>query len=108
MIAVEPDRIRWRIVTDAGSIETVAVSLAKAKRNARFRLIMNDREYSRPMPRDFTAMKAIEILRCEKIGEVARARFFCGDTSASRKRLQPALRSREALPPVVGSEIFTP
>ena len=98
MIAVEPDRIRWRIVTDVGSIETVAVSLAKAKSNARFRLIMNDREYSRPMPRDFTAMKAIEILRCEKIGEVARARFFCGDTSASRKRLQTASRSREALP----------
>lgn len=61
-------KTRWRVVTDCGTIETVAASVGKAKRNARYRLVMRDRAYDRPGPRELAWMRDIEILRCEEIG----------------------------------------
>lgn len=52
----------WTVVTDCGTRRTLAVSRAKAIRNVRYRLVMDDRSYSNPMPRDFAEMRDIEIL----------------------------------------------
>lgn len=73
-------KTRWRIETSMGTVETAATSARKAKRNARFRLIMSDREYKRPRPSDLAAMRDIEIVRCVQIGNGAR-RFFCGGST---------------------------
>jgi len=61
-------KTRWRVVTDCGTIETVAASVGKAKQNAKYRLAMRDRAYGRPGPSDFARMRDIEVIRCEEIG----------------------------------------
>ena len=55
----------WTVVTDCGTRRTLAVSRAKAIRNVRYRLVMDDRSYSNPMPRDFAEMRDIEILESQ-------------------------------------------
>ena len=59
---------RWRVVTDCGTIETTAASKYRAKCNAKYRLVMGRRMYSRPTPGDLAEMRDIGILRCERIG----------------------------------------
>lgn len=60
---------RWRVVTDSGTIETAAASKYRAKRNAKYRLVMGRRPYLyRPTPGDLAEMRDIEVLRCERIG----------------------------------------
>ena len=48
--------------TDCGTRRTCAVSRAKAIRNVKYRLVMDDRSYDRPRPRDFAEMRDIEVL----------------------------------------------
>lgn len=59
---------RWRVVTDRGTIETVAASVARAHRNAKYRIAMQDRPYRQPRPEDLKFMRDIEVLRSERIG----------------------------------------
>lgn len=63
------DRImHWYIVkTDCGSRKTLAVSMKKAVRNVRYRLVMDSRSYSRPTPKDFAQMRDIEIISVERL-----------------------------------------
>ena len=57
----------WYVITtDCGTRKTLAVSVKKAIRNVRYRLVMDQRGYSRPKPRDFAQMREIEILSAEK------------------------------------------
>ena len=56
----------WTVVTDCGTRRTLAVSRAKAIRNVKYRLVMDDRSYSRPRPRDFAEMRDIEILEVRR------------------------------------------
>lgn len=58
----------WRVVTDCGTIETTAASKYRAKRNAKYRVVIEHRAYSRPDPSDLAEMRDIEVLRCERIG----------------------------------------
>lgn len=58
----------WRVVTDCRTIETTAASKYRAKRNAKYRVVMEHRTYSRPDPSDLAEMRDIEVLRCERIG----------------------------------------
>ena len=54
---------RWWIVrTDCGSIRTRAVSEGKAKRNAKYRLVMGDGCHDRPTPGQLAEMRDIEVL----------------------------------------------
>lgn len=54
---------RWFTVrTDCGSIRTRAVSEGKARRNAKYRIVMGDGCHDRPTPRDLAEMRDIEVL----------------------------------------------
>ena len=55
---------RWwyEVSTDAGTHRTLAASVRKAERNARWRLVMDRRSYSRPTPRDFEEMREMKII----------------------------------------------
>lgn len=65
----EQGMARWRVVTDSGTIETTAASKYRAKRNAKYRLVMGQKPYLyRPTPGDLAEMRDIEVLRCERIG----------------------------------------
>ena len=58
----------WYIVrTDCGTRKTLAVSMKKAERNVRYRLVMDDRSYDRPRAQDFAQMRDIEILSVERL-----------------------------------------
>ena len=58
----------WYIVrTDCGTRKTLAVSMKKAERNVRYRLVMDDRSYDRPTPQDFAQMRDIEIISIERL-----------------------------------------
>ena len=76
MIRGQTEKMWWRVVTDTGTIETMAVSAAKAKGNARFRLIMGGRAYKQPQPCDYAAMRDIEVFKCERLGSVGARGFF--------------------------------
>ena len=76
MIVEHTEKMLGRVVTDMGTIETVAVSAAKAKGNARFRLVMSDRAYRQPQPCDYAAMRDIEVMKCERLGPVGARGFF--------------------------------
>ncbi len=52
----------WTVVTDCGTRSTRAVSRAKAVRNVRYRLVMDDRAYDKPRPDDFAEMRDIEVI----------------------------------------------
>ena len=52
----------WTVVTDCGTRRTLAVSRAKAARNVKYRLVMDDRSYARPRPRDFAEMRDIQVI----------------------------------------------
>ena len=52
----------WTVRTDCGTRRTLAVSRAKAARNAKYRLVMDDRSYDRPTPRDFAEMRDIQVI----------------------------------------------
>ena len=52
----------WTVRTDCGTRRTLAVSRAKAIRNVKYRLVMDDRGYDRPRPRDFAEMRDIEVV----------------------------------------------
>lgn len=53
----------WTVVTDCGTRRTLAVSRGKAIRNVKYRLVMDDRSYDRPRPRDFAEMSDIEVIK---------------------------------------------
>ena len=57
------DKVWWTVVTDCGTRRTLAVSRAKAARNVKYRLVMDDRSYDRPTPRDFAEMRDIEVIK---------------------------------------------
>ena len=59
---MEREKVWWTVKTDCGTRRTFAVSKAKAVRNVRFRLVMDDRAYDRPTPRDFAEMRDIEVI----------------------------------------------
>ena len=59
---MEREQMWWTVETDCGTRRTLAVSRAKAIRNVRYRLVMDDRSYDRPMPRDFAEMRDIEVI----------------------------------------------
>ena len=52
--------------TDCGTRRTLAVSRAKAIRNVRYRLVMDDRSYDRPRPRDLAEMRDIEVIEVRR------------------------------------------
>ena len=56
------DKWWWTVVTDCGTRRTLAVSRAKAARNVKYRLVMDDRSYDRPTPRDFAEMRDIQVI----------------------------------------------
>ena len=59
---MEREKTWWTVKTDCGTRRTLAVSRAKAARNVKYRLVMDDRAYDRPTPRDFAEMRDIEII----------------------------------------------
>lgn len=59
-------KIWWTVKTDCGTRRTLAVSARKAERNVRYRLVMDDRSYDRPRPRDFAEMRDIQVLEVVK------------------------------------------
>lgn len=60
------EKVWWTVKTDCGTRRTLAVSARKAARNVRYRLVMDDRSYDRPRPRDFAEMRDIEVLEVVK------------------------------------------
>lgn len=60
------EKVWWTVKTDCGTRRTLAVSARKAERNVRYRLVMDDRSYDRPRPRDFAEMRDIEVLEVVK------------------------------------------
>ena len=63
---MEREKCWWTVVTDCGTRRTLAVSRAKAIRNAKYRLVMDDRSYDRPRPRDFAEMRDIEVIEATR------------------------------------------
>ena len=59
-------KVRWRVVTDMGTIETMAATVNRAVRNARYRIAMSDRAYPRPKPEDRALMRDIEVIKVER------------------------------------------
>ena len=59
---MERDKVWWTVVTDCGTRRSLAVSRAKAARNVKYRLVMDDRSYDRPTPRDFAEMRDIQVI----------------------------------------------
>ena len=55
------EKVWWTVKTDCGTRRTLAVSARKAERNVRYRLVMDDRSYDRPRPRDFAEMRDIQV-----------------------------------------------
>ena len=76
MVDSKSQKMRWMVVTDVGTVETVAVSAEKAKGNARYRLVMGDRAYTRPLPKDYAEMRDIEVMRCSRLGQEGARGFF--------------------------------
>lgn len=60
------EKVWWTVRTDCGTRRTLAVSARKAERNVRYRLVMDDRSYDRPRPRDFAEMRDIKVLEVVK------------------------------------------
>ena len=60
------EKVWWTVKTDCGTRRTLAVSARKAERNVRYRLLMDDRSYDRPRPRDFAEMRDIEVMEVVK------------------------------------------
>lgn len=60
------EKVWWTVKTDCGTRRTLAVSARKAARNVRYRIVMDDRSYDRPRPRDFAEMRDIEVLEVVK------------------------------------------
>ena len=56
----------WTVVTDCGTRRTLAVSMAKAIRNVKYRLVMDDRSYNRPTPSDLAEMRDIEVIEVRR------------------------------------------
>ena len=64
---MERDKYWYIVRTDCGTRKTLAVSMKKAERNVRYRLVMDSRSYSRPTPKDFAQMRDIEIISVERL-----------------------------------------
>ena len=73
---MEREKSWWTVVTDCGTRRTLAVSRAKAIRNVRYRLVMDDRSYNRPRPRDFAEMRDIEVIKVTRDEEAGQSRLF--------------------------------
>ena len=58
---MKSEKMWWTVWTDCGVRRTLAVSRAKAIRNVRYRLVMDDRAYERPGPGDLAEMRDIEV-----------------------------------------------
>lgn len=71
---MEREKSWWTVVTDCGARRTLAVSRAKAIRNVRYRLVMDDRSYNRPRPRDFAEMRDIEVIKVKRDEESGQSR----------------------------------
>lgn len=63
---MEREKCWWTVRTDCGTRRTLAVSRAKAIRNVRYRLVMDDRRYDRPRPRDLAEMRDIEVIEVRR------------------------------------------
>ena len=68
---MEREKCWWTVVTDCGTRRTLAVSRGKAIRNVKYRLVMDDRSYDRPRPRDFAEMRDIEVIEVMRDEELA-------------------------------------
>ena len=71
---MEREKVWWTVVTDCGTRRTLAVSRGKAIRNVKYRLVMDDRSYDRPRPRDFVEMRDIEVIKVTRDKEAGQAR----------------------------------
>lgn len=58
----DPEKRWWTVRTDCGTIRTRAVSEGKARGNAKYRLVMEDRSYGQPTPQDLAEMRDIVVL----------------------------------------------
>lgn len=67
---MEREKCWWTVVTDCGTRRTLAVSRGKAIRNVKYRLVMDDRSYDRPRPRDFAEMRDIEVIEVTRDEEL--------------------------------------
>lgn len=63
---MEREKCWWTVRTDCGTRRTLAVSRAKAIRNVRYRLVMDDRSYNRPRPSDLAEMRDIEVIEVRR------------------------------------------
>ena len=63
---MEREKRWWTVKTDCGTRRTLAVSQAKAERNVRYRLVMDDRSYNRPTPSDLAEMRDIEVIEVRR------------------------------------------
>ena len=63
---MERDKCWWTVKTDCGTRRTFAVSRAKAARNVKYRLVMDDRSYNRPTPSDLAEMRDIEVIEVRR------------------------------------------
>lgn len=63
---MERSKVWWTVKTDCGTRRTLAVSRAKAARNVKYRLVMDDRSYNRPTPRDLAEMRDIEVIEVRR------------------------------------------
>ena len=90
------EKVWWTVATDCGTRRTIAASRAKAIRNVRYRLVMDDRSYDRPRPRDFAEMRDIEIIKttCEESAE--RSSHPPSGASAEGGSTRGAVRAGEA------------
>ena len=71
---MEREKCWWTVVTNCGTRRTLAVSRGKAIRNVRYRLVMDDRSYDRPRPRDFAEMRDIAVIEVTRDEEAGQAR----------------------------------
>ena len=71
---MEREKCWWTVVTNCGTRRTLAGSRGKESRNVKYRLVMDDRSYDRPRPRDFAEMRDIEVIEVTRDEEAGQAR----------------------------------
>lgn len=59
---MEREKKWWTVRTDCGTRRTCAVSRAKAIRNVKYLIVMDNRSHDRPTPRDLAEMRDIEVI----------------------------------------------
>lgn len=84
---MEREKRWWTVKTDCGTRRTLAVSKAKAIRNVKYRLVMDDRGYDRPRARDFAEMR--EILVIEAVADDSAEHSSAVESGATVKSGKP-------------------